>query len=202
MNSFKRLLLLATASLAGAAAAFAGGATVGQAAPDFELTDTQGNTHKLSDYAGKIVVLEWTNDGCPFVQRHYVKYKNMQGLQEKYTGQDVVWLSIASSAPGEQGHYSPEGWEKIRQKQGHKSTALLIDASGKVGRAYGAKTTPHMFVINAEGTLVYNGAIDNNKSNPADAENYVAAALDALLSGKPVERSTSTPYGCGIKYDS
>jgi peroxiredoxin len=201
MTSLKQLLIIATAALLSAATSF-GAASIGQPAPEFELTDTQGNTHKLSDYAGKVVVLEWINDGCPFVQRHYVQSSNMQTLQETYTGQGVIWLSICSSASGQQGNHSPAEWEAIRQQQGHHSTALLIDEPGTVGRLYGAKTTPHMYVIDASGVLVYNGAIDNNKSNPANAENYVKAALDAVLSGQPVQRATSTPYGCGVKYDS
>lgn len=176
-----------------------GNATVGQPAPEFTLTDTNGKTHQLSEYAGKVVVLEWINDGCPFVQRHYGS-KNMQALQRKYTEMGVVWLSVSSSRKGEQGNHSPADWEALRQSQAHASTALLLDEPGKVGRSYGAKTTPHMFVINGDGVLVYNGAIDNNKSDPAQAENYVAAALDAVLAGKPVARATSTPYGCGIKY--
>lgn len=201
MNSFKKLLLLATAIVASGTSAF-GAVTIGQPAPDFTLTDTLGNTHRLSDYAGKVVVLEWINDGCPFVKRHYVSSNNMQTLQQTYTGQDVVWLSIASSGPGQQGNHTPAAWEAIRQQQGHHSTALLLDAPGTVGRLYGAKTTPHMFVISATGLLAYNGAIDNNKSNPANAKNYVAAALDALLAGEAVGETTSTPYGCGVKYDS
>ena len=147
------------------------------------------------------MVLEWTNDGCPFVRRHYGS-KHMQEMQQTYTAKGVVWLQICSSGNGQQGNHSPAGWEAIRQKQGHHSTALLLDAPGEVGRRYGAKTTPHMFVINADGELVYNGAIDNNVSDPDKADNYVAAALDALLAGRPVEKSTSVPYGCGVKYDS
>ena len=173
--------------------------TIGQPAPEFTLTDTAGKSHKLSDFAGKIVVLEWVNDGCPFVQRHY-NSKNMQTLQQTYTDKGVIWLSICSSGKGEQGNHSGADWEKIRQKQGHESTALLIDEPGAVGRLYGAKTTPHMFIIDAQGKLVYNGAIDSNNNDVTKAENYVAAALDALLAGKPVAKATSTPYGCGVKY--
>jgi peroxiredoxin len=173
--------------------------TIGQPAPDFTLTDTSGKTHKLSDFAGKIVVLEWINDGCPFVQRHYGS-KNMQTLQQTYTGKGVIWLSVCSSSKGEQGNHSAADWESLRQKQGHKSTALLLDEPGTVGRAYGAKTTPHMFVIDAQGKLAYNGAIDSNNNDVTKAENYVAAALDALLAGKAVAKTTSTPYGCGVKY--
>jgi peroxiredoxin len=194
----KHLSLLALAAVT-LAASLQGAPTIGQPAPDFTLTDTAGKSHKLSDLAGKVVVLEWINDGCPFVQRHYGS-KNMQTLQQNYTGKGVVWLSVCSSNKGEQGNHSAADWEKLRQSQGHKSTALLLDEPGAVGRLYGAKTTPHMFVIDAQGKLAYNGAIDSNNSDVAKAENYVAAALDAVLAGKPVAKATSTPYGCGVKY--
>ena len=192
------------ASLVGAASVHAA-PTLGQPAPDFTLTDTTGKSHKLSDFAGKIVVLEWVNDGCPYVKGQYGS-KNMQTLQQTYTAKGVVWLSICSSSKGQQGNHSAADWEAIRQTQGHRSTALLLDEPGKVGRLYDAKTTPHMFVIDAQGKLAYNGAIDSSRSSKPDeitkSENYVAAAVDALLSGKPVAKPTSTPYGCGVKYDS
>jgi peroxiredoxin len=204
MKKLLPLIFLGSASLAGSL--FAGsGATVGQPAPAFTLVDSTGLARSLSDFAGKIVVLEWTNDGCPYVRKHY-RSKNMQTLQKSYTDKGVIWLSIASSAKGEQGNHTAAEWESIRQAQGHHSTALLLDPTSTVARLYGAKCTPHMFVIDAGGTVVYNGAIDSIASTDVDdltkAHNYVAAALDALLTGKPVEKSTSTPYGCGVKYDS
>ncbi len=201
----KRLVpsLLFAVSFLGFAAATHGNAVVGQPAPGFTLTDAKGVTHSLADFAGKIVVLEWINHGCPFVQKHYSS-KNMQGLQEKYTGQGIVWLSICSSAPGEQGHYSREGWLQQIEKHGMKPSAVLLDESGEVGKLYGARTTPHMYVIDAKGVLAYNGAIDSNSSsNPAvipTSENYVAAAIAAIQAGKPVEKSTTRPYGCNVKY--
>lgn len=175
----------------------------GAAAPDFTLTDTSGTSHKLSDFKGKTVVLEWVNHGCPFVVKHYSK-GNMQGLQADYTGKGVVWLSICSSAEGKQGHYTAEGWQKLNAEKGGKATAILLDAEGTVGKLYGAKTTPHMYVINADGTLVYQGAIDDKASTEADdipgAKNYVAAALDEVLAGKAVTVGQTKPYGCSVKY--
>ncbi|MDQ8197020.1 thioredoxin family protein [Pelagicoccus enzymogenes] len=178
-------------------------ANIGEAAPQFSLVDINGQTRSLSDYAGKVVVLEWTNYGCPFVKKHYGS-GNMQSLQDMAKGKEVVWLSICSSAPGTQGHMSASEWQAAIAEKGVKSSAVLIDESGEVGRLYGAKVTPHMYVINAEGTLVYDGAIDSIPSGRVSdierAENYVVAALDAVLAGKPVEKTKAKPYGCGIKY--
>ena len=172
-------------------------------APEFTLADVQGETHKLSDFKGKIVVLEWTNYDCPFVKKHYGS-GNMQKLQEKYTAKNVVWLSICSSAPGKQGHFTPDTWGKKIAERKAQATAVLLDADGKVGRAYGARTTPHMFIVAADGTLAYKGAIDDKPSwNPAtlkDAKNYVVAALDALLAGESVAVDETKPYGCSVKY--
>jgi hypothetical protein len=177
--------------------------TTGAAAPDFTLTDTSGTSHKLSDFKGKTVVLEWVNHGCPFVVKHYVK-GNMQGLQADYTSKDVVWLSICSSAEGKQGYFTAQEWQKLNAEKGGKATAILLDAEGTVGKLYGAKTTPHMYVINAEGTLVYQGAIDDKPSTESDdipgAKNYVKAALDEVLAGQPVTTGQTKPYGCGVKY--
>jgi hypothetical protein len=177
--------------------------TTGAAAPDFTLTDTSGASHKLSDFKGKTVVLEWVNHGCPFVVKHYVK-GNMQGLQADYTSKDVVWLSICSSAEGKQGYFTAQEWQKLNAEKGGKATAILLDAEGTVGKLYGAKTTPHMYVINAEGTLVYQGAIDDKPSTESDdipgAKNYVKAALDEVLAGQPVTTGQTKPYGCGVKY--
>lgn len=176
---------------------------IGEPAPAFTATDSNGKTHNLSDFKGKIVVLEWTNAECPYVVKHYDS-KNMQGLQEKYTGQDVVWLTVNSSAEGKQGHVTAEAANALIAEQGAKQTAFILDADGTIGKAYDAKTTPHMFVIDKEGVLVYAGAIDDNDSAKAEdaatAKNYVAAALDALLAGKPVETAQTKPYGCSVKY--
>lgn len=181
----------------------AAAARVGEPAPDFSLTDTTGRTRALKDAKGKWVVLEWHNHLCPFVEKHY-KSGNMQGLQKRYTAKGVVWYSIISSAPGKQGHVAPADGEALRKKLKAASTATLLDPSGEVGRAYGAKVTPHMYVISPEGVLLYNGAIDSVRStDPADipkATNYVAAALDAAMAGKPVPEPTTQPYGCSVKY--
>jgi peroxiredoxin len=177
--------------------------TTGQAAPDFKLTDTKGQVHSLSDFKGKHVVLEWFNHDCPFVVKHY-ESGNMQSLQKEYTGKGVVWLSINSSAPGKQGHYTPEESNKMTQDKGVSSTAVLLDSDGKVGKMYGAKTTPHMYVIDPQGVLIYQGAIDSTPStDPADipaSKNYVKAALDASLSGGVVREATTKSYGCSVKY--
>lgn len=178
-------------------------ATVGQPAPAFTLTDTNGTSHNLADFKGKTVVLEWINHECPFVVKHY-KEGAMQALQKEFTAKGVVWLSICSSAPGKQGHMSAADWNKTTQEKGAAPTAVLLDEDGKVGRLYEAKTTPHMYIINPEGILVYAGAIDSIKStNPADvpkATNHVRVALEELLAGKPVSTPTTPPYGCSVKY--
>lgn len=192
-------IAFAAVSLVSAATA----ATVGAKAPSFTLTDVNGETHSLSDFEGKVVVLEWTNYGCPFVKKHY-NSGNMQKLQETAAGKEVVWLSICSSAEGKQGYMSSSEWQKTAADKGVNSAAILIDESGTVGRSYGAVATPHMFVIDEAGVLVYDGAIDSipsaSISDISKAENYVMAAIDATLAGKAVEKSKSKPYGCGIKY--
>jgi len=178
-------------------------AEIAKPAPDFSLAGTDGKTHALSSFKGKYVVLEWTNFDCPFVRKHYDS-GNMQKLQETYTGKGVVWLRICSSADGKQGHYAAKDVDEQVEKEKSRQTAYLVDADGAVGRSYGAKTTPHMFVVDPEGALIYAGAIDDKPSTKAEdiktATNYVAAALDAAMSGKPVEVKTSTPYGCSVKY--
>lgn len=177
-------------------------ALVGQAAPAFSAVDSNGKTHSLDAYKGKWVVLEWTNDGCPFVQKHY--RGNMQKLQQAYTRKGVVWLSVISSAPGKQGHVDGAGANALTKDRGAHPTAVLLDPTGQVGKAYGAKTTPHMYVVDPQGKLVYAGGIDDKPSTDvadiATARNYVSAALDAVLAGKPVQTATSTPYGCSVKY--
>jgi peroxiredoxin len=176
---------------------------VGSAAPDFSLTDAKGKTHSVSEYKGKYVVLEWFNPECPFVKKHYGP-GNMQKLQEEYTSKGVVWLSIDSSAPGTEGNLTPEQAQKKMADWKTHQTALLLDPEGKAGRAYGAKNTPHMFIINPEGKIVYEGAIDNKATpNPADissSTNYVKVALDESMAGKPVSNPNTKPYGCSVKY--
>src|SRR2546422_1642480 len=170
---------------------------VGSGAPDFSLTDAKGKTHSLSQYKGKYVVLEWFNPECPFVKKHYGG-GNMQKLQEQYTGKGVVWLTIDSNAPGFEGNLTPEQAEKKMSEWKTHQTALLLDPEGKAGRAYGAKNTPHMFVINPEGKVIYEGAIDSKASpNPADipsSTNYVKVALDESLAGKAVTTANTKPY--------
>lgn len=183
--------------------AFAQEAKIDSKAPDFRLKDSNGNEHSLSDFAGKTVVLEWINYDCPFVKKHYDS-KNMQSLQEKYSQKGVIWLAICSSAKGKQGHFSNDEINKRSKEYNTKFTAYLIDENGKIGKMYGAKTTPHMYVINSDGILVYAGAIDDIKSTDAKdidkATNYVAKALDEVLSGKKVTNKSTTPYGCSVKY--
>jgi peroxiredoxin len=185
---------------AGAALA---GAEVGQSAPDFSLPDTNGQTHQLSQYKGKWVVLEWYQPDCPFVKKHYGS-GNMQALQKEFTAKGVVWLSIDSSAPGEEGNYPADKLNQIATSQGAARTALLLDPEGKVGHDYGAKTTPDMYIINPEGKLVYEGAIDNKPTTVvADiktATNYVKVALDSSMTGKSVSQTVTRPYGCSVKY--
>jgi alkyl hydroperoxide reductase subunit AhpC len=177
--------------------------TIGEGVPDFTLTSTQEEAHRLSDYQGKFVVLEWVNYDCPFVRKHYDS-GNMQTLQKKYTAKEVIWLSICSSAPGKQGHYTADEWNPMIQDKGASPTAVLLDADGEVGHLYGARTTPHMYVIDPEGTLLYMGAIDDFPSTRSvdveKAQNYVSSALDEALSGEEVSTSLSQPYGCSVKY--
>src|SRR5882724_11268208 len=178
---------------------------VGSGAPDFSLTDAKGKTHSLSQYKGKYVVLEWFNPECPFVKKHYGS-DNMQKLQQEYTSKGVVWLTIDSNAPGTEGNITPDQAQKIMASWKTKQTALLLDPESKVAKLYGAKNTPNMVVINPEGRIVYEGAIDSKASpNPADipsSTNYVKAALDESLAGKPVSNPTTKPYGCSVKYKS
>jgi len=171
----------------------------------FTCKDVNGKVHKLSDYQGKWVVLEWVNYDCPYVKKHYhTGYKNMQGLQQTYTGKNVVWLSICSSAPGKQGHMTPEQGRRRLVQQGAKASALLLDPTGTVGMAYGAKTTPDMRVINPKGELVYRGAIDSVRGTDPrvipQSTNYVRTVLDAVLAGRPAPYASKPPYGCSVKY--
>ena len=178
---------------------------IGKPAPDFSATSANGKIVKLSDYRGKIVVLEWTNDGCPYVKKHYSS-GNMQSLQKEAAQKGIVWLTIISSAPGKQGYADGNGANLLTASRGAAPAEVLLDPEGKVGRLYGARTTPHMFIVNAAGTLVYMGGIDDKPtSNPADiasAKNYVRAALDEIVTGKPVSEAATRPYGCSVKYAS
>ena len=198
-----KLLLIALTTLCTGPLFAAEAPKVGATAPGFSLTDSNGKKHSLGEFKGKYVVLEWFNPGCPFVQKHY-KSENMQQLQREFTGKDVVWLTIDSSAPGKEGNLTPEEANKQIADWKIKSTALLLDADGQVGHEYGATNTPHMFVIDPDGKLIYSGAVDNKPTaNPDDvkgATNYVKVALDEAMAGKPVTTPTSRAYGCSIKY--
>lgn len=176
-----------------------------KAAPDFKLKSAgaKDGAISLSQFKGKVVVLEWLNHGCPFVKKHY-ESGNMQALQKKYVAKDVIWLSVISSAPGMQGHVTPEQARKDVVDQKSSATKILLDESGTVGKLYEAKTTPHMYIINKEGILVYQGAIDDKpdteKSSVPGAKNFVAEALDLIIAGKPVAQHTTKSYGCSVKY--
>jgi peroxiredoxin len=178
-------------------------AKVGEAAPDFTGTDSNGQSHKLSTYRGKYVILEWHNQGCPYTKKHYDS-GNMQKLQRDATAKGVVWLSVISSAPGKQGYVTASEENDYLKRTNSSPTAVLLDPSGEIGRLYGAKTTPHMYIIDPEGRLIYNGAIDDRPTadakDIAGAKNYVTAALDEALAGKAVSTSSTTPYGCTVKY--
>ena len=195
--------LLAASALMLASSVALANATVGQAAPNFSLTDTSGKTVSLADFKGRHVVLEWVNPGCPYVVKHYGS-ANMQGTQKEATAKGVVWLAVNSTSADHGDYKSPA--EMAQWMQGHKAaaSATLMDAEGKVGRAFGARTTPHMYVVDPKGVLVYAGGIDNKASaNPADiasATNHVKVALNEALAGKPISQATTRPYGCSVKY--
>ncbi len=176
---------------------------IGAPAPAFTLPDTYGNEHALADFHGQWVVLEWLNYGCPYVQKHY-KSQNMQDLQAKYRDKGVVWLAIVSSAPGKQGYYPPDEMNAQNEAHGNKATAVLLDPEGDVGKAYGARTTPQMVVIDPQRTLLYNGAIDDRPtarlSDIDGAYNYLVAALDEAMAGNAVSVPRTQPYGCSVKY--
>ncbi|KAF3886698.1 MULTISPECIES: thioredoxin family protein [Nostocales] len=178
---------------------------VGSPAPEFTATDSNGKSHKLSDFKGKTVVLEWTNHQCPFVRKHY-ESNNMQQLQKAATTKGVVWLSIISSARGQQGYVTPQEANQLTKSRNANPTAVLLDPSGQIGRLYQARTTPHMFVIDSKGVLQYAGAIDDKPStNTADiksSKNYISDAVNSVLQGKAVANSTTQPYGCSVKYGS
>src|SRR5258705_3597270 len=178
-------------------------AIVGKAAPPIELRDSNGEKVRLDAFKGKLVVLEWVNFQCPFVGKHYGS-GHMQKLQKEYTEKGVVWLSVCSSAPGKQGYVTGSEANALEKEKGAAPSRFLLDPKGVVGKAYGAKTTPHMFVIDQQGRVIYNGAIDDKPSTKqadiATAHNYPVAAVDAAMSRKQVETAATQPYGCSVKY--
>lgn len=209
MNHRSRRSFLFAAMLAGGAAlvslpAPAQAIKVGAPAPAFTATDSQGKQVSLSQFKGSYVVLEWHNEGCPFVVKHY-RSGNLPKLQKEWTAKKVVWLAVISSAPGKQGFVDGAGADKDMKAHNAAPTSVLLDPKGDIGRLYGAKTTPHMFIVDPQGQLIYNGAIDDKPSaDPADipgAKNYVSQALTEALSGKPVSQPMTTPYGCSVKYE-
>jgi peroxiredoxin len=205
----RRDLLMGAGALAGAVTlATTGGrahaaATVGQPAPPFTATTTSGSSVNLADHRGKIVVLEWTNHECPYVRKHY-ETGNMQALQKEARGKDVVWLTVISSAPGEQGHVTAAQADELTRKRQATPTAVLLDPRGTVGRLYDAKVTPHMYVIDSKGVLMYAGAIDDRpttrRADVQTAQNYVRVALEAVTAGQPVKTPVTRAYGCTVKY--
>lgn len=179
-------------------------AAVGSAAPDFTATGADGRPVSLAAFRGRTVVLEWTNDGCPFVRKHYDASGNIPRLQKEATAAGVVWLQVISSAPGTQGHVDGPGAIKLNQARGAAPSAVVLDPQGRVGRLYGATVTPHLFIVDARGQLVYKGGIDSIPSaRPEDiarAEPYVKLALADIAAGRPVAQAVTRPYGCTVKY--
>ncbi len=200
----RRSLLIAALSAVVAAPALAT-PRLGQPAPAFQVSDAEGRQRSLSEFAGKVVVLEWTNSGCPYVGKHYGA-GHMQALQKAAVNDGVVWLTVASSAPGMEGYFTPASARAWKGKVGSHASAILLDGAGKVGRLYGAKATPHMFVIGRDGRVAYMGGIDDRPfAEPASLEgarNYVAEALADLKAGRPIAVAVSQPYGCSVKYRS
>ena len=199
----KRFAALTLVGFALIALSLGWAARVGEPAPDFAATDTNGKVHKLSEYQGKFVVLEWTNRGCPYTQKHY-NSGNMQRLQREWTGRGVVWFTVISSAPGKQGYVTASEENAYLKQANAAPTAVLLDPAGTLGHLYDAKTTPHIFIINPKGALIYNGAIDDRPTTDVSdvngAKNYLTIALEEATSGKPVSTPTSRPYGCSVKY--
>jgi len=197
--------LLFAAALALTAASALAAATVGQAAPNFTAIDASGKTVTLADFKGRHVVLEWVNPGCPYVQRHYDS-ANMQGTQREATSKGVVWLAVNSTAQDAGDYLTPAAMTQWMQTQKAAATATLMDTDGRVGRAYGARTTPHMYIVNPAGTLVYAGAIDDKpRASPSEttsATNHVKVALAESLAGKAVSLPSTRAYGCSVKYSS
>jgi len=201
MRTFYRLMLHSLFSFLLVATALA--ARIGEPAPDFTATDSNGKTQRLSDYKGKYVVLEWHNQGCPYTRKHY-ESGNMQRLQKEWTGKGVVWFTVISSAPGTQGYVTASAENDYVKKVNATPTAVLLDPDGTVGHLYAAKTTPHMYIIDPKGVLIYNGAIDDHptadQSDIPVAKNYVSLALGEAMSGKPISDAATRPYGCSVKY--
>jgi len=198
----RRLLPILGLSIMTASLVFAT-VTAGKPAPDFVGQGSDGKSYHLADYKGKFVVLQWYNKDCPFIHKHYDS-GNMQKLQDTYGKKGVVWFEVISSASGSEGYLTADEAQANRTKSGTKSMATLLDPDGKIGRLYGAKTTPHMFVIDPQGLVIYQGAIDDhNTADPGDipnSKNYVAAALDQAMAGQSVTVASTRPYGCGVKY--
>jgi peroxiredoxin len=176
---------------------------IGEPAPDFSATASNGKSYRLSEFRGKFVVLEWHNNGCPYTRKHY-ESGNMQRLQKEWTGKGVVWFTVISSAPGTQGYVTADQENSYLTKMGATPTAALLDPNGDLGHLYDAKTTPHMIIINPQGVMIYDGAIDDHPSPDASdipaSKNFVSMALSDAISGKPVSVATSRPYGCSVKY--
>lgn len=204
LRRYSLLFLLGISMLLPMQNAFAA-AVVGQASPDFSLTDTSGKTVRLSDFKGKHVVLEWNNPGCPFVRKHY-NTANMQTLQKEAAGKGVVWLAVNSTEKTHTDYMTPQVLGKWMVEQKASPTATLMDESGDVGKAYGARTTPHMYVVNPQGVLIYAGGIDSIPSASVDdiktATNYVRQTMNEVMAGKAVSTPTTRPYGCSVKYKS
>jgi peroxiredoxin len=196
LSSFIALSLLFTAAAANAV-------RVGEPAPEFTGTDSQGRTQMLSAYRGKYVVLEWTNNGCPFTRKHY-ESGNMQALQKQWTGKGVVWLTVISSAPGEQGYMTAAQENQYISKEHAAPTAAVLDPKGSIGHEYDAKTTPHMFVVDPAGKVIYEGAIDDHATTDTSdikgSKNFVSDALSEAMAGRQVTTSFTRPYGCSVKY--
>jgi peroxiredoxin len=200
LQAFFRVFLITLALVTGSAIA---APRVGEPAPDFTGVDTQGKTHRLADYRGKTVVLEWTNHDCPYVRKHYGA-GNLQEQQREAAAQGVIWLSVISSAPGQQGHVSPAEADELTRSRKAAPHAVLLDPEGRIGRAYEAKTTPHLYIIDEAGKLVYMGGIDSlATADPADipkATQYVRVALKERAAGQPISAPVTRPYGCSVKY--
>lgn len=203
MKMLRRTLIATAAALLAASGAAQAAATVGQPAPDFTLKDTSGKTVRLSDFKGQHVVLEWTNPGCPFVRKHYDS-GNLPATQRDAAGKGVVWLSVNSTERASSDYLEPARLTAWLAECKGGATAVLMDEEGTVGRSYGARTTPHLYIVNPQGVLIYAGGIDSIPSaRPADIEkatNYVTAGLAEALAGMPVSAATTAPYGCSIKY--
>lgn len=203
MKFFAGVIFLSTLVFAGMSSATETVAEIGKPAPAFSLPDTSGNLRALEEFRDKTVILEWTNHDCPYVRKHY-RTGNMQALQKDMTEAGTIWLTIISSVPGKQGHVSPSEADELTTSRGAHPTAVLLDVDGTVGRLYGAKTTPHMYIITPEKELVYAGAIDDKPTarhaSVEGAHNYVRAAYASLEAGEAIENPATKPYGCSVKY--